>query len=94
MLFIHGGGHTGGSADSNYIGVQVYDGTNLARAGDVVVVTINYRLGALGFYATDALLAEGPVGNQGIRDVIAALEWVQREHRRVRWRPIERHRIR
>jgi len=74
MVWIHGGGWTRGSG-STYL----YDGAALARRG-VVVVTINYRLGAFGFYAHPELTAESSVGasgNQGILDQIAALQWVQ-----------------
>ena len=44
LVWIHGGGFSGGTG-----GTPIYDGTALARRGDAVVVTINYRLGALGF---------------------------------------------
>jgi para-nitrobenzyl esterase len=74
MVFIHGGSFIRGSA-----GVPVYDGAALARRG-VVVVTINYRLGRLGFFAHPALSkenADGMVGNYGMMDQIAALKWVQ-----------------
>ena len=59
-----------------------YDGTKLAAAG-VVVVTINYRLGALGFLAHPALASRpgGPAGNYGLMDQQAALRWVQAQHR-------------
>ncbi len=76
MVFIHGGGFVQGSGTE-----ALYDGAGLARAGDVVLVTLNYRLGALGFLATEALASESDedsAGNYGIRDQIAALEWVQR----------------
>lgn len=75
LVFIHGGGFTYGAA-----GVPLYDGANLARQG-VVVVTINYRLGLLGFFAHPALTQDDPdglLGNFGIMDQIAALKWVQR----------------
>ncbi|MXP29623.1 carboxylesterase family protein [Porphyrobacter algicida] len=75
MVFLHGGGFTYGAA-----GVPLYDGTNLARRG-VVVVTLNYRLGLLGFFAHPALTAENPdgqLGNYGVMDQIAALRWVKR----------------
>lgn len=75
MVWIHGGGLTRGS------GTRIgYDGTALVRRG-VVVVTINYRLGAFGFLAHPGLTAEsehGSSGNYGFLDQIAALEWVQR----------------
>lgn len=75
MVWIHGGGLNNGSGTA-----ALYDGTNLARRG-VVVVTINYRLGRLGFFAHPALTVEAGgeelVGNYGLADVIAALEWVR-----------------
>ena len=59
----------------------IYDGQHLARRGDVVVVTINYRLGALGYLYNQALTdGDDPQsGNYGMRDQVAALEWV-RDH--------------
>ncbi|HEX5365322.1 MAG TPA: carboxylesterase/lipase family protein [Acidimicrobiales bacterium] len=72
MVWIHGGGFTGGSGD-----VVWYDGSALARANDVVVVTINYRLGVLGFLHLDHLDgAFAGSGANGIRDQVAALRWV------------------
>ncbi len=64
----------------------------LAASG-AVVVTINYRLGALGFLAHPALASRpgGPAGNYGLMDQQAALRWVQRQHRAVRRRPAQRH---
>ncbi|MDI6623949.1 MAG: carboxylesterase family protein, partial [Brevundimonas sp.] len=74
MVWIHGGGLNNGSGTA-----ALYDGTNLARRG-VVVVTINYRLGRLGFFDHPALAAERepgePAANYGLMDVIAALRWV------------------
>jgi len=75
MVFLHGGGFTYGAA-----GVPLYDGANLARRG-VVIVTLNYRLGRLGFFAHPALTAEDPqgrLGNFGVMDQIEALRWVHR----------------
>ncbi|GAB7551255.1 carboxylesterase family protein [Novosphingobium sp. 11B] len=73
MLFLHGGAYFSGSGS-----VPVYDGEKLARSG-IVVVTINYRLGALGFMAHPELTAaQGGSGNYGIRDQLAALRWLQR----------------
>jgi para-nitrobenzyl esterase len=71
MVFIHGGAFRGGSGST-----PLYDGEAFARDG-VVLVTINYRLHALGFLALDGLFdgAEG-TGNLGILDQIAALRWV------------------
>ncbi len=75
MVWIHGGGLTRGSGANT-----VYDGSNLARKG-VVLVTINYRLGAFGYLAHPELTQESPhnsSGNYGVLDQIAALQWVQR----------------
>ncbi|HWB66290.1 MAG TPA: carboxylesterase/lipase family protein [Mycobacteriales bacterium] len=75
MVWIHGGGFVGGSAVS-----ALYDGANLAARGDVVVVTVNYRLGILGFLAHPDLAddaAEGAAGNWGLLDQVAALRWVR-----------------
>jgi para-nitrobenzyl esterase len=72
MVWIHGGAFTGGSGSS-----AIYDGRSFIR-DDVVLVTVNYRLHALGFLYLDELFdgAEG-TGNLGILDQVAALEWVQ-----------------
>jgi len=75
MVWIHGGGFVNGSGTA-----ELYDGSRLAEQG-VVVVTINYRLGRLGFFAHPALSAETPktyLANYGLMDQIAALQWVQR----------------
>jgi para-nitrobenzyl esterase len=78
MVWIHGGGLTRGSGASS-----IYEGSNLARKG-VVLVTINYRLGAFGYLAHPELSAEAKAqgsaassGNYGTLDQIAALRWVQ-----------------
>ena len=74
MVWLHGGGFNFGS-----VTIPRVDGTNLARRG-VVVVTLNYRLGALGFLAHPALSREsehGVSGNYGLLDQIAALRWVR-----------------
>ena len=74
MVWFHGGGHSGGWGSA-----RVFDGTALAQKG-VVLVTINYRLGAFGFLAHPALSAESPhgsSGNYGLLDKVAALEWVR-----------------
>jgi para-nitrobenzyl esterase len=70
LVWIHGGAYTGGSGS-----VAVYEGRHLAQQG-VVVVTVNYRLGALGFLSAPALGAGS--GNYGLLDIVAALQWVQR----------------
>jgi len=74
MVWIYGGGFFVGSGSA-----PAYDGEALARRG-VIVVTLNYRLGALGFLAHPALSREsarGVSGNYGLLDQIAALHWVQ-----------------
>jgi para-nitrobenzyl esterase len=73
MVWIHGGAYFAG-------GSSQYDGARLARENGVVVVTINYRLGALGFLSLPALDDERggvPSGNDGLRDQQLALRWVQ-----------------
>jgi para-nitrobenzyl esterase len=74
MVWIHGGGYVCGAG-----GLGMYDGASLAKKG-AVVVNLNYRLGALGFFAHPALENESPGGpaNFGLLDQIAALQWVQR----------------
>lgn len=75
IVWIHGGGYTNGSAS-----MPLYWGDRLARKG-VIVVTVAYRLGALGFLAFPELTHESPdhvSGNYGLLDQIAALKWVQR----------------
>jgi len=81
MVFIPGGAHIVGSASDSVFGVAVYDGKNLAQNGNVVVVTLNYRLGALGFLAHHQLSAKsgyGGSGNYGYMDQIQALEWLKK----------------
>jgi para-nitrobenzyl esterase len=80
MVFIHGGSNVSGSSSDYGDGVYYYDGQYLAEHGPVVVVTINYRVGSLGFLVHPALSAESPQhvsGNYGILDQIAALRWVK-----------------
>jgi len=74
LVFIHGGAFTSGACTH-----PMYDGGALARRGDVVVVSFNYRLGALGFADLSALGDErfGADSNVGLRDQLAALRWVQ-----------------
>ncbi|MEZ5559754.1 MAG: carboxylesterase/lipase family protein [Pseudomonadales bacterium] len=74
MVWVHGGAHRNGTSSA-------YPGEELAAKG-VVLVTINYRLGPLGFLAHPELTAEGCRGNQGLLDTVAALQWVQRNIRR------------
>ena len=75
IVFQHGGGANGVSGNS-----ATLDGATLAREGDVIVVTVNRRLGALGYLAIDELIADSPLSTAGtfaILDAIAALEWLQ-----------------
>jgi para-nitrobenzyl esterase len=74
MVWLHGGSNMSGSGSQ-----QTYDGMSLAKFG-VIVVTINYRLGVLGFFSHPQLTAESPhhsSGNYGLLDQLAALRWVQ-----------------
>jgi para-nitrobenzyl esterase len=74
MVWIHGGALVTGESND-------YDATRLVEQGDVIVVTINYRLGELGFLAHPALTAESPdhaSGNYGLLDQQEALRWVHR----------------
>jgi para-nitrobenzyl esterase len=72
MVWIHGGGFVTGAGSTPW-----YDGTRLVQRGDVVVVSINYRLGALGFLWLGALGEEfGSSGTNGVLDQAAALRWV------------------
>lgn len=73
MVFFHGGAFINGAG-------SLYDPTNLAIQGNAIVVTVNYRLGILGFMADAALSAEaenGVSGNYGLSDQQFALEWVR-----------------
>ena len=74
LVWLHGGGFTNGAGSQ-----PVYDGGLLARRGDALVVTPNYRLGVLGWLALPALAEEegGAAGNFGLLDQIAALQWVR-----------------
>src|SRR5215207_6125438 len=72
LVYVYGGGFSSGSGD-----VPVYDGAPLAEKG-LVVVNMNYRVGALGFFAYPELTAESGVsGNYALLDQVAALEWVR-----------------
>jgi para-nitrobenzyl esterase len=79
LVFLHGGdGRTGGSHAADGSAGQL-DGSALAASEDAVVVTLDWRLGAFGFAAHPVLRAEGDgAGNFGLLDIVAALEWVQR----------------
>lgn len=73
LVWIHGGAFTTGCGSAAW-----FDGAAMARNGDVVVVTLNYRLGALGFTALDGLdPAFAAAGNLGLLDQLAALTWVR-----------------
>ncbi|MCA1908258.1 MAG: carboxylesterase family protein [Magnetospirillum sp.] len=76
MVFLHGGGFTAGAGS-----LASYDGSVLAEQGQAVVVTVNYRLGALGFlfadHAPGGALPQPVPGNLGLMDQLAALEWVK-----------------
>ena len=69
LVWLHGGGFTTGAGS-----LPVYDGATLVRRGDVVVVSLNYRLGAFGFLH---LPGRGATANCGLLDQIFALEWLQ-----------------
>lgn len=70
LVWIHGGAFSTGSG-------TLYDGSQLAELGDLVVVTINYRLGVFGFVDLGSVTEEKVPSNLGLRDQIAALAWVQ-----------------
>ncbi|MBR5724082.1 MAG: carboxylesterase/lipase family protein [Bacteroidales bacterium] len=74
MVWLHGGGFSAGSGQEQ-IG---YDGANLARGHDVVVVTLNHRLNVLGFLDLSGFGAKyAASGNLGMTDIVKALEWVR-----------------
>jgi para-nitrobenzyl esterase len=75
MLWIHGGGNIVGSS-------RFYTGQNIAANQQVIYVSLNYRLGALGWFTHNALRStatslEDASGNYGLLDIIAALQWIQ-----------------
>lgn len=75
LVCFHGGGWVTGSVNG-----AMYDGARLAEFGDVVVITVNHRIGALGFcHLADLLGSDEPShnGNYGMMDLVAALEWVR-----------------
>ncbi|HWN16827.1 MAG TPA: carboxylesterase family protein, partial [Candidatus Dormibacteraeota bacterium] len=76
LVWIHGGAFLLGSGSQ-----MLYDGATLARRGDVVVVTINYRLGAFGFLRLRDRFGQRlpATGNEGLLDQVAALTWVRDE---------------
>lgn len=73
MVYIHGGAYSTGSANS-----VLYDGVNLCRRGDVVVVTLNHRLNLFGFLYLAQIASGFPdSGNAGMLDLVLALGWVR-----------------
>lgn len=76
LVWIHGGGNITGAGSQ-----RLYDGSELVRRGDVVIVTINYRLGIFGFLhgRSVAGVAFPTSGNEALLDQVAALQWVQKE---------------
>ena len=72
MVYIHGGAHAHGSGSD-----PLYDGGNLVRRGNVVVVTLNHRLAALGYAYLAHLGGPSESGNVGNLDIILALQWVR-----------------
>ena len=76
LVWLHGGGYTNG----NGIEQDGYDGENLARKGDMVFVSINHRLGPIGFSDLSGVGGKefADSGNVGALDMVAALEWVNR----------------
>ncbi len=74
MVWLHGGGYTAGSGQE----LRSYDGENLARRGDVVVVSLNHRLNAFGYLDLSKFGDQyAASGNVGMLDIVAALEWVR-----------------
>jgi para-nitrobenzyl esterase len=74
MFWIHGGGFQAGSGQEQ----PAYNGENLARRGDVVVVSVNHRLGVLGYLNLAGFGSKyAASGNAGMLDLVAALEWVR-----------------
>ncbi len=81
LVFIHGGGHIQGGASVALTGGRpLYDGQYLAAAGPAVVVTLQYRLGAIGWLAHRAFQTapDVPPANRGLLDQQAALRWIAR----------------
>jgi len=72
MVYLHGGAHAHGSGSD-----PLYDGGNLARRGDVVLVTLNHRLAALGYAYLARLGGPAESGNVGNLDIILALQWIR-----------------
>lgn len=80
LVFIHGGGNQQGSTSEVNGGTQMYFGKNMAERGNAVIVTIQYRLGPLGYLVHPGLEPENTSnvsGNYAVMDHILALTWVQ-----------------
>lgn len=74
MVWLHGGGHMAGSSMESYS----YDGENLSKKGDIVVVSINHRLNAMGYLDLSEYGEKYKnSGNHGIMDIVVALEWIR-----------------
>jgi len=74
MVWLHGGGYSAGSGQE----LPAYDGANLSKKGDVVIVSLNHRLNVLGFLDLSAFGEKyARSGNAGLLDLIAALQWVK-----------------
>jgi len=75
MVWLHGGGFWSGSGDD----VTVYDGTSLAKTQDVVMVSVNHRLGVFGYLHLAEIACDkyAASGNAGMLDLVAALKWVR-----------------
>jgi para-nitrobenzyl esterase len=82
LVFVHGGANiVGSSSDATTDGSKLYDGAALSAARHVVVVTFNYRVAAMGFFAhagLDAERTQNASGDWGLHDQVAALQWVQK----------------
>lgn len=76
LVWIHGGGNITGAGSQ-----RLYDGSELIQRGDIVVVTLNYRLGIFGFLHGRSVAGEAfpTSGNEALLDQVAALQWVQKE---------------
>lgn len=85
MVFFHGGGFMAGGADKAYHAankeiIELYSGKSFAADQNIVLVTVNFRLGILGTLATDGITGQEPSngGNYGLQDQQTALKWVQK----------------
>ena len=75
LVWIYGGGYTGGNKNNNPAGLLAASGNS--SNGDVIYVSMNYRIGALGFSSGPSYQAEGGTSNLGLYDQRFALEWIQ-----------------